>query len=854
MNTTIAKLAKTIGINPDDLLDTMRKHDFPHKGIDDEVTEKDKKKLLLAMRRQRSENKSTEQVVLNRTTTSKLKAAGTHKSIQVETRKRHTYSSLPPSTTSPPDITPPPENVAAHEKSKASTQKSKRVKPTDQPKKQAATEPTAPPAEKKPITKRTAQPPVKKDTDAPPKPTAAEITTSTKKEGDKKLKRPPPPVPSDKKPKPKTGKRSTYRSTDDYGAGDSSHRTSWSMYAHGNNNVVQPVTAASKTKQNPIEVPSKFARHAFVRPTGKVSNEIILPPTIMVSDLAQLLSVKTKKIVTLLTNLGETVDVHQSIEAKIAAVIVEEFGHKAKLRPVPTPGEDIEAALEKNMAGKVAVPRPPVVAIMGHVDHGKTSLLDSICHQNLTEQEAGGITQSIGAYFIHTDKGQITFLDTPGHHSFTAMRARGAQVTDIVVLVVAADDGVMPQTEEAIQHIQAAQVPMIVAVNKIDKPDADPENIRKQMSAKNIVCEEWGGDVLFVNLSAKTGDGVDALLDAILLQAELLELKGYQDVSAQGVIIESGLDTHRGPIVSALVQQGCLKKGDMILVGQEYGKVRALRNDVGTTIDRAGLSIPVEILGLNNPPVAGDQFVVLNDEQQVRRIAQSRKDAAIQAGRSTAQLSVDDIFHSEAADKKRKMNILLRTDNRGSVEAIQQSLTQMNTEEAAVDIVLSGVGAITESDIQLATTMNALVIGFNVQPDTAANKLAIKHKVEVAHYNLIYELLESVQEKLIGITPVKKKELLLGIAEVREVFRSSSFGAIAGCFVREGSILKNKLARVRRDDKIVFDGELESLRQFKADVNNVSSGKECGIGMKKYTDIMVGDHIEIYEMVEQKIR
>jgi translation initiation factor IF-2 len=490
---------------------------------------------------------------------------------------------------------------------------------------------------------------------------------------------------------------------------------------------------------------------------------------------------------------------------------------------------------------------------MGHVDHGKTSLLDYIRRTKVAAGEAGGITQHIGAYHVETDRGVITFLDTPGHAAFTQMRARGARITDIVVLVVAADDGVMPQTIEAIQHARAAKVPIVVAVNKIDKPEAEPERVKQELVAQEVVPEEWGGETQFINVSAKTGQGVDDVLDAILLQAEVMELKAVSDRPAQGTVIESSLDKGRGPVATVLVQNGMLHKGDVILTGSEYGRVRALFDESGKPIDSAGPSMPVVVLGLSGTPNAGDEVVALQDERKAREVALFRqrklRDTQIAAMKPTR---LEDVFSRIGKEEAVSINVVVKADVQGSVEALREALTNLSTAEASVNVIFSGVGGITESDINLAITSNAIVIGFNVRADSVARRLAEENGVQLRYHSIIYEVIDEVKEALSGKLSPEIKEQLIGLAEVRDVFRSPKFGQVAGCLVVEGTVRRNKPIRVLRDNVVIFEGELESLRRFKDDVSEVKAGTECGIGVRNYNDIRPGDQIEVFDRIEIK--
>ncbi|NCF83082.1 MAG: translation initiation factor IF-2, partial [Proteobacteria bacterium] len=533
------------------------------------------------------------------------------------------------------------------------------------------------------------------------------------------------------------------------------------------------------------------------------------------------------------------------IDQDTAAIVVEELGHT----PVMFKEDSVEdELLQESIDDRESVPRSPVVTIMGHVDHGKTSLLDHIRSTRVAEGEAGGITQHIGAYHVKTDKGMITFLDTPGHAAFTAMRARGAKVTDIVVLVVAADDGVMPQTVEAVQHARAAEVPMIVAVNKIDRPDADPERIKQDLVTHEVIPEALGGDTIFVNVSAKTGEGVDELLESLLLQSEVLELKAPESGPAHGVVIESRLDKGRGPVASVLVQSGLLKKGDIILAGQEFGRVRGLYDQIGRETQQAGPSIPVEVLGLSGTPNAGDEAMVVPDERKAREIAQFRqnKDREVRLARQQAA-NLDNVFEQMTEGKVSDLNIVIKADVQGSVEALRDSLTELSMDEVKVNVVTAATGGISETDVNLAVASKAIVIGFNVRADAAARRIIENEGVDLRYFSIIYEVIDTVKQAISGMLAPEVREEIIGIAEVRDVFRSKKLGSIAGCIVSEGVVRRSSPIRVLRDNVVIYEGELESLRRFKDDVNEVRSGTECGIGVKNYNDVKVGDQIEVFE-------
>ncbi|MCY3751719.1 MAG: translation initiation factor IF-2 [Gammaproteobacteria bacterium] len=612
--------------------------------------------------------------------------------------------------------------------------------------------------------------------------------------------------------------------------------------------VASDKSGRRKKKQRHRQVVKRPSQHGFEKPTAPIVREVEIPESITVSELAQRMSVKSTEVIKALMTLGSMVTINQIIDQETAAIVAEEMGHKAKMLKENALEEEI---MQSGRRQGDEVTRAPVVTIMGHVDHGKTSLLDYIRRSKVAAGEAGGVTQHIGAYSVSTGNGSITFLDTPGHEAFTAMRARGAGVTDIVILVVAADDGVMPQTEEAIQHAKAGSVPLIVAVNKIDKADADPDRVRQELSKFEVISEEWGGDTIFVNLSAKTGEGVDTLLDSISLQAEILELSAVPDGAASGTVIEARLDKGRGPVATVLVQNGELQRGDVILTGHEFGRVRAMHDENGVEVRAAGPSIPVEILGLSGTPNAGDDMIVVPDERKAREIALFRqgKYREVKLAKQQASKAKNVITRMSDGDGV-TINILIKTDVQGSAEALSEALLKLTGDEVAINIISAGVGGITESDINLALASNGMVIGFNVRVDGAARKLVDEEGVDLRYYSVIYDVIDDVKAAINGLLSPEVREQIVGVAEVKEVFRSPAFGEIAGCIVSSGLVRKSNPIRVLRDNVVIYEGELESLRRFKDDVNEVKSGVECGIGVKNYNDVKAGDQIEVFERIE----
>lgn len=603
----------------------------------------------------------------------------------------------------------------------------------------------------------------------------------------------------------------------------------------------------TKSPAKPV-VSAQSGKHGFARPTAPMVHEVSIPETLTVAELAQKMSVKAAEVIKVMMKMGTMVTINQVLDQETAMLVVEEMGHKAVMLRENALEEEV---LQSTQGHGEELPRAPVVTIMGHVDHGKTSLLDYIRRTRVAAGEAGGITQHIGAYHVETDRGMVSFLDTPGHAAFTSMRARGAEVTDIVVLVVAADDGVMPQTKEAIQHARAAEVPLIIAVNKIDKPEADPDRVKNELAQLDVIPESWGGDTMFVHVSAKSGEGIDELLESILLQAEVLELTAVADGPAKGVVIESRLDKGRGAVATILVQSGLLRRGDIVLAGHEYGRVRAMLDENGHRIEQAGPSIPVEILGLSGTPSAGDVALVVADERKAREVANFRqgKYRDVKFAKQQ-QAKLDQMFTQMQEGQVHTLNILLKGDVQGSVEAINDALLKLSTDEVRVRIIASGAGGINESDVHLAIASNAIIIGFNVRADSGAKRLIDEQEVDLHYYSVIYDLIDEVKSAMTGMLAPEFREDIIGLAQVRDVFRSPKFGAIAGCMVIDGNVKRNNPIRVLRDNVVIYEGELESLRRYKEDVAEVKSGTECGIGVRNYNDVKVGDQIEVYERVQ----
>jgi len=833
---TVKQFAEVVGISIDRLLEQLQAAGLEKAGADANLTDSEKMELLGHLRRKHGKEETgtdggPKKVTLNRKSTSELKLSGSHgkgKSVTVEVRKKRTYIKrsvvLEKETERVESERAQREEVEAEQKrledeAKRKVEEKEALRKAEEEALQKAVEERKA-AEEEAERKKTEE-------ETRDKKTEAAATTT--------------PAPAKENKEARKGKKSRKEEQGDRGT----------RYGREELHVTADKSGRrKKKKRSNMSAPAAQTEHGFTRPTAPIVHEVLVPETISVADLAQRMSVKAAEVIKVMMKMGTMATINQMLDQDTAAIVVEEMGHRAKLHK--------EDAIEDSVvvsdadAGD-AVTRAPVVTIMGHVDHGKTSLLDYIRRSKVASGEAGGITQHIGAYHVDLERGSITFLDTPGHAAFTAMRARGAKVTDIVVLVVAADDGVMPQTQEAVQHAKAAGVPLIIAINKMDKPDADPDRIKNELSQYEVMSEDWGGDTMFVNVSAHTGEGVDTLLDAILLQAEVLELKAIKDGSARGTVIESRLDKGRGTVATVLVQKGTLKKGDILLAGLEYGRVRALLNEFGQTIDEAGPSIPVEILGLSGTPGAGDEAVVVENERKAREVALFRqgKYRDVKLARQQAA-KLDNMFTQMAEGEVSFLNIVLKADVQGSVEAICDALENLSTDEVKVKIVVSGVGGINESDVNLAVASQAIVIGFNVRADASAKRLIDEESVDLHYYSVIYNLIDEVKSAMTGMLAPEFKEEIIGLAEVRDVFRSPKFGAIAGCMVLDGAVRRNSPIRVLRENVVIYEGELESLRRFKEDASEVKQGTECGIGVKNYNDVRVGDQIEVYERTQVK--
>ncbi len=866
---TVSDLAKSVGASEERLLTQMKEAGLKHKSADELVSDEEKQVLLDYLKNLHgAAPRDTKKITLKRKKVETLKTGATtgKKTVSVEVRKKRTYVKRSdeeikaqaeaekeaerlreeaPKTTSSDKAVDDAEQrrIAAMEARRKAEEAEKRE--AEEAKKRASEAKTKAP-EKDPVKEV-----VDAEVDAEAAAVAAEKTRSASpKSANKKTVEEPEKEVDGPVSKKKAGRgRAKVKSEHD--------SKDWRKHSHRPQDFAlhedEEFEAEERARERAAEVAKIRAKnkHTFNKPTVTQIYEVELPETITVGELAQKMAVKGGELVKQLMKMGEMVTVNQSIDQDTASLLVEEMGHK----PVLVSGTELEDKLVeevKSSAGGNEVDRAPIVTVMGHVDHGKTSLLDYIRKSQVASGEAGGITQHIGAYSVTTDHGKITFLDTPGHAAFTAMRARGANCTDIVILVVAADDGVMPQTEEAVRHAKAAGVPIIVAVNKMDKEGADPDRVKNELSQHDVIPEDWGGDVQFIPVSAHTGDGIKDLLEAISLQAELLELKAPSDGPATGVVVESRMEKGRGAVCTTLVQSGTLRKGDILLAGDSFGRVRAMTDETGAQVTEAGPSVPVEILGLDAAPDAGDEFLVVSDERKAREVADFRRDKERQSRQERQhKLNLESMFASMGEGQEKKiLSVVLKSDVRGSAEAIQAALLDLGNDEVGVNIVSTGVGGINESDMNLAMTTDSIVLGFNVRADSGARKLAEKENIEIRYYSIIYQLIDEVKQALSGMLDPDMKEEIVGIAEVRDVFRSPKFGAIAGCMVIEGSVHRNKPIRVLRDNVVVYEGELESLRRFKDDVNEVRNNMECGIGVKDYTDVQPGDQIEVFDIVK----
>jgi translation initiation factor IF-2 len=837
---TVKQLAESVGTPVDRLLKQMQEAGLPHQAPDAAVSEDQKQALLDHLKRAHgSDDSGPKKITLKRKTVGTLKAGQgrTGRNVTVEVRRKRTYVKREEAE---PAEAPLTAEVEEQERPVSHSElEAQRIREQEEARVQAEEELRRKEAERKAEEERRREEQrLKEEAErAEAVRLAAERERASATPG-KGAEAPAAAAPA--KAADKGGKR---------GKGRERGRESGDAEERGGRRRELSLKVERRGKRKGASGPLRMDQHGGeFKPTEFISREVDVPEFITVGELASRMSVKAGEVIKSLMGMGVMATINQPVDQDTAILVVEELGH----RPKAVHADEVEQALERSLkiVGE-GMPRPPVVTVMGHVDHGKTSLLDYIRKTRVTSSEAGGITQHIGAYSVQTPHGRITFIDTPGHAAFTAMRARGARATDIVILVVAADDGVMPQTIEAIQHARAAEVPIVVAINKMDLPGADPDRVTNELLAQGVVPEAFGGDTQFVKVSAHTGEGVGELLEAVLLQSEILELRAVAEAPGRGVVIESRLDRGRGPVATVLVQNGTLKQGDVVVAGEHHGRVRAMFDETGAMVKEAGPSVPVEVLGLSGTPGAGDEFSVAGDEKTAREIAEFRK-SRTQESRLAAQQAakLENMFANLGEGEKRVLKVVLKADVRGSLEAITQALAELGNDEVSVNVLGSGVGGITETDANMAVTYGAAIFGFNVRADSAAKAIIEREGIDLRYYSIIYELLDDVKQVLTGMLAPEVREEILGVAEVRDVFRSPRFGQVAGCMVVEGQVHRNKPIRVLRDNVVIFEGELESLRRFKDDVSEVRAGMECGIGVRNYNDVRPGDLIEVFETKE----
>jgi len=837
-HTSVAQFASELKVPPSVLLEQLRAAGVDKKQADDALSEQDKSRLLEYLRRMHGSAEQKNKITLTRKQTSEIKktdATGKYRTVQVEVRKKRVFVKRDPHEVAaaavaaeapPAPPAPPPVNERELEAREEEARREQQLAELQAAELKEKQERERREAEQKQVEQqKAAEAPAAVSTPAPAAPTTLHAPKTADAKTDKKPK----------KAKPTTvlrddsARRRTIKTRGDAGGGVGG----W----HARGGRHRPSGGGGGGEQT-----------TFAPPTEPLVREVAVPETITVGELAHRMSVKAAEVIKALMKLGTMATITQVLDQETAIILVEEMGHKAKAAKLDDPESYL---VESDGQAADLAPRPPVVTVMGHVDHGKTSLLDYIRRTKVAAGEAGVITQHIGAYHVETPRGVVTFLDTPGHEAFTAMRARGAKATDIVILVVAADDGVMPQTVEAINHAKAAGVPMVVAMNKIDKHEANPEKVKQELLANGVVPEEYGGDSPVVPVSAKTGAGVDTLLEQVLLQAEVLELKASADAPARGVVIEARLDRGRGPVATLLVQSGTLKRGDIVLTGAVYGRVRAMLDENGKPVQAAGPSIPVEIQGLSEVPNAGEEMMVVADERKAREIANFRqgkfRDVKFAKQHAT---KLENMFGQMAEGEKKVLTLVIKSDVQGSQEALVHALTRLATEEVKVTVVHAGVGGITESDVNLAMAARAVIIGFNTRADATARKLIESAGIQVRYYNIIYDAVEEIKAALSGMLAPERKESVLGLVQVRQVFRISKIGTVAGCYVQEGLVKRNAQVRVLRDNVVVHTGEIDSLKRFKDDVREVKAGFECGMSLKGFTDLKEGDQFEVFEVVE----
>ena len=848
---TVKQLAEDVGAPVDRLLRQFEEAGLSKRAEDDVVTDEEKQTLLAFLRRNQgsSENGGPSKVTLKRRTTTQLRTGGGSrggKTVNVEVRKKRTYVKRSETQGQPEEeaAEQQAEEAAAEAQENEETPATEEV--TDQSPAGEAVSDTAEAGESaaEEGAEDTAEP--DSETVAEEPAPAPEPAKEDARKHARKKKGKPERDDDESKQKNKGGKAAQ--------KGPKKPRVEEELAEFDTPEAEEAEvddSAAAEESRKPLRSSrrkkQREKRHVFEKPTKPMVHEVEIPETITVADLAQRMAVKSGQVIKTLMGMGVMATINQALDQETAVLVVEELGHKAKMVREDEIEEEVLSDIEYEGEAR---PRAPVISVMGHVDHGKTSLLDYIRKTRVASGESGGITQHIGAYHVETGHGMITFLDTPGHAAFTEMRARGAQSTDIVILVVAADDGVMPQTKEAVQHARAAGVPLVIAVNKMDKPQADPDRVKNELVGMEVVPEEWGGETQFVHVSAETGDGIDNLLEAILLQAELQELTAVAEGPAKGTVVESSMEKGRGSVATLLVQNGTLNKGDVIVAGMHFGRIRAMIDETGQQVSTAGPSIPVEVLGLNGTPNAGDEFVRVADEKKAKELSEFRQEKEREQRLHRQQAAkLENLFENMGKEEAQSLNVIVKSDVQGSLEAITGALKDLGNEEVEVQVISAGVGGITESDINLAMTSESVVFGFNVRATPAAKKLVEQEDVDMRYYSIIYNLIDDVKAALTGMLRPEFREEILGIAEVRDTFRSPRFGQVAGCMVTEGHVYRNKPIRVLRDNVVIFEGELQSLRRFKDDVNEVRNGMECGIGVKGY-DVKVGDQIEVFDRIQ----
>ncbi|MGB5082207.1 MAG: translation initiation factor IF-2 [Burkholderiales bacterium] len=827
--TSVAQFAGELKVPPSQLLEQLRAAGVHKRVAEDVLSEQDKTKLLEYLRKSHGSSEPKNKITLTRKQTSEIikrsDASGKARTIQVEVKKKRTFIKRDAEPGAAPETPAPP--APAVDTREVELREQERLREAELAQRQAAELAEKHERERKLALEAEHKP---GQAGAPGTPGAdttlhkPKVAPGVEKKGAKKAK-------EIRVWKDEGVKRRTIKTR-----GDVQGASGWH-------------TPKGSRHRSAAAAPAADGAQQFSAPTEPIVRDVMVPETITVGELAHKMSVKAAEVIKALMKMGNMVTINQVLDQDTAMILVTELGHVAKAAKL----DDPESLLAETPVQREVelIPRPPVVTVMGHVDHGKTSLLDYIRRTKVASGEAGGITQHIGAYHVETPRGMVTFLDTPGHEAFTSMRARGARITDIVILVVAADDGVMPQTIEAINHAKAGEVPIVVAINKIDKHEANPEKVKQELVAQSVVPEEYGGDSPFVSVSAKTGTGIDELLEQVLLQAEVLELKAPVDSPAKGIVIEARLDKGRGPVATVLVQSGTLRRGDVVLAGSVFGRVRAMLDETGGAVSEAGPSIPVEIQGLSDVPSAGEDVMVLGDERKAREIALFRQGKFRDVKLAKQQAAkLENLFEQMGEGGVRVLPLLIKADVQGSQEALVHALTRLSTEEVKVNVVHSAVGAITESDINLALASKAVIIGFNTRADTAARRAAEASGVDVRYYNIIYEAVDEVKAALSGMLAPERKESVVGLVDVRQVFKISKVGAVAGCYVLEGLVRRNALLRVLRDNVVVHTGEIDSLKRFKDDVREVKAGFECGMSVKGYNDLKVGDQFEIYEIQE----